>query len=581
MSASDSSSPALPQPRPRGRFSVLAHSVSAWADAHSAIVFSLLTAWYAALVWNPIRRPLWFDELSTFYIAQQPTVARMMEAIRNIDLNPPLNYFLTRWSLHLFGPTPWAARLPGAVAFWGGSLAIFIVLRRRASAIVASIGVLLFWCSPYLQYSVEARPYGLLLGLTAVLVAAWDHTHRKSGLVLTFVAAALLLLSHIFGVLSLGAVWVGEAVRTWRNRRLDPAVALTLLLPLVAAVTYAPMFHTFQGAMFPPAAQVTWSKLGFLYFAVFRWMWRPLLVILIFAAIFLRRRARVLARVRSGKYRAISYSSFVAGSPDQLFYSRYPRAMQAVLACLFLVPFAITLLFMRSHGAFYDRYGMVAVIPITLVAPLLLSWGLRAASSTAFAAFSWIAVLLLLSTALRSPLDAAVYRTFPPRAAKKIAGMLTTSEHGPFRPWWQKLPVPEELQKERESAPTLHSLDSFYPDLPIVAADELTFVEMDHRESSLVRRLYYTYDREAETQISHRAAANSILKMQQFFPLRGTIEPYSSFIAEHKTFVVIGLWEHSGDWLLRKLMQDGATLNIVAQYQGYTDTDVYLVNFPQ
>jgi hypothetical protein len=272
----------------------------------------------------------------------------------------------------------------------------------------------------------------------------------------------------------------------------------------------------------------------------------------------------------------------VAGSPERTIYSRFSPAAAASLVLLFLVPLGITILFIRLHGAFYDRYGMVMVLPIVLVAPLLLQWWMRAGARISLAAFCWIAFLLLLSTSLRAPLNHAASAVLPPRAASKITGILTTSVHGPFRPWWRKLPLPGHLRMEREQALLLSSLDAFHPELPLVAASELTFVEMDHRESgNLTKRLYYLVDPGAEIEIAHRSVSEGIFELKQYFPLRGTLATYSQFIREHRQFLVIGLYEHPGDWLLRKAEMDGATIKVTARFEGYTDTDVYLVSYPE
>lgn len=534
--------------------------VHRWCDAHPAILFALLSGWYVGLVWKLAIRPLWFDELTTFYIARQPTVARMMEAIRTIDLNPPLNYFLTRWSMAVFGTSPWVPRLPGMIAFWLGSLAIFALLRRRTSSLMAALGVLLFWSSPFFPYATEARPYGLLLGFTAVLLAAWDGAAprtRKWDIPLVFVAGSLLLLSHIFGTLSLGAVWMGEGVRAGSRRKIDRPMMAALVLPLIAALTYAPMLHSYSQSVFPPEAQVTWGKLWFLYYSVFRWMWRPLVAMAVVAFFWRKHRH--------------------AAGPA----SRMPGLATALLM-LFLIPVAVTILFMRTHGAFFDRYAMAVVIPIVLLAPMLLRKWTNANPSATLASLSAVAFLLLLSTALRVPLVRAASAVLPAGAASKASGILTTSVHGPFRAWWTPLPVPATLLQERKTAPLLASLDNFDPDLPLVAADELTFVEMDHRASSAVTgRLYYLYDREAEVTIAHRSASGTMMQLEKFFPLRGKVEPYRAFIAQHRQFLVIGRYEHSGDWLLRQLEIDGAGLQVVAQIEGYSDTDLYLVTLAQ
>ena len=557
----------------------MASDVSRWCDRHPSLLFALLSAWYVVLVWKPAARPLWFDELTTFYIARQPTVARMMEALRSVDLNPPLNYFLTRWSIALPGTAPCAARLPALIAFWGGSAAIFALLRRRASALVAATGVLLFWSSPYFSYAAEARPYGLMLGLSAILLWAWDppaNGRRNMQLMWVAIVGGLLLLSHLFGVLSLVAVWIGEAVRSYRRRRVDWPMVAALLFPLIATLTYGPMFRTLHGAVFSPEARVTWGKLGFLYYAVFRWMWRPLIVVAVFALLALRRRRRV----RLAQH-AVQVASFVQGSPDQNVYSRYAPEMSAVLAALFLVPVGLTMLFLWSHGAFYDRYGMAITIPIVLVAPLLVQWWMRADVRVALSAFCLIALLLLLSTTLRNPVVQAANAVMPARAATKFTGILMTSPHGPFRPWWNKLPVPAGLLRERDQAPLLTSLDNFHPELPLVAASELTFVEMDHRESAgLTDRLFYLYDRNAEMTLAHRPVTDSLMMLKGFFPFRGRLASYGEFVDEQRRFLVLGSYEHSGDWLLRQAEADGASLQIIGRYEGYADSDLYLLTYP-
>ena len=542
-----------------GRFARCAHALASWCDRHTWLLLAALTAWYIALIWSAAQRPLWFDELYTFYIAQQPTVSRMLEATHTVDLNPPLNYFLTRWSIDLFGATPWATRLPAMFAFWLASVAIFSTLRSRASSLTGILGVLLFWSSAYFSYATEARPYGLLLGFTMLLLTGWDWSvgrRRRLGLITVFFSGVLLLLSHVFGALSLGAIWIAEAARSLKRRKIDWPLVIALIAPLIAMATYPSLFHTAQKTVFPPEAQVSANKLYYLYFGQIRWIFRPLLTVISIGVLWYSRHRKSAAGVNP--------------------------AFATAMAMLFLIPVALTLLFLRSHGAFYDRYGMAAALPIVLLPPLLLWKWTDGNESAGVVACVCVGCLLLFSTTLREPLDRATASLLPQRAATRVSHILTTSIHGPFRPWWRPLDVPADLLEQRAQAPWVATLNGFHPELTVVAASELTFLEMDHNESPrMVGRLFYLYDRQAELKIAQRTIANGLLRAKQYFPLRAKIVPYTEFIRDHRSFLVAGVYEHPGDWLLRKLLEDGAQVRIIARDTAYGDNDIYLVSFSQ
>lgn len=65
---------------------------------------ALITAYMLMVAFGLLRR-FGHDELFTFYMAQSPTFSHLLEEIRNIDLNPPLSYLVTRGWQQLFGVT--------------------------------------------------------------------------------------------------------------------------------------------------------------------------------------------------------------------------------------------------------------------------------------------------------------------------------------------------------------------------------------------------------------------------------------------------------------------------------------------
>jgi hypothetical protein len=88
----------------------------------------------------------------------------------------------------------------------------------------------------------EARPYGVMLGLAGLALVSWQTAtrgeSRRLSLVMLTLSLAASLATHYYAVLIFLALGTGELVRTWTQRRLDPAVwgAFTLagIIPLLA-----------------------------------------------------------------------------------------------------------------------------------------------------------------------------------------------------------------------------------------------------------------------------------------------------------------------------------------------------------
>ena len=128
------------------------------------------TVLYVALVALSFDRPLWFDELLTYFIA----CAHDYSQARVWDLNPPLLHLLARFSLWLGSGNPVFTRLPSAVAFYLASGCLFLFCARRVGLAFGLLPVLFLWYSPNLQYATEARPYALLCFFFSALLLLWD-----------------------------------------------------------------------------------------------------------------------------------------------------------------------------------------------------------------------------------------------------------------------------------------------------------------------------------------------------------------------------------------------------------------------
>lgn len=467
----------------------LGSAVVKFADRHP---WSFLPIWavvFVAAIYPMSQRPLWFDELVTYYASTVSSIPRLWETINRIDFNPPLSYFTVRASVGLFGNSPMVVRLPFAIAFFGAALLLFEYFRRRLGGAFALVGIGLCFLNAFLYYSVDARPYAMLLFFFALGVLSYSLAAQKTswswahtGVI---VSIGGLILTHCFGPLYAASFGCGEVVRTAVTRRFDKRMWFAILVPLPLALTYLAMGKP-TDLLFPIAFQPDWSTAPKLYRDVLKLM-APAAGVLICLA---------LLPVR----RVVS------------FWSVMPAHELAMTVCCFLTPLAIVLLAMRSHVAFWPRYGIVMIVPITLLMGSL------------FASLSGRRTgIALLASALLFVLFC--FRNFPHPA-----------------------PLPDSTDYR-----------NLCPNLPFVVASGVNFIEMDHREpADMVKRLYYLTDHDAAVQYAHATIFEGFSTIKQWFPVRASVEPYKEFVAQHPYFIVMGDPQYPEDWLLKKLSADGA-----------------------
>jgi hypothetical protein len=199
------------------------------------------------------HKTLWYDEIFTVLVATQPTWHKFVQAMP-ADGNPPLYALLTRLSIHLFGLTDLAVRLPSMVAFLAALAGVYVFVRRECGVVFGLLAVLLTYSEPGWAYSIEARPYALLLAFMMLALVSWQSATRAveatprrprrlalAGMVIGIVGS---ILSHNIGIIEVGVpLLFGEAVRLYHTRRPDwPILATALAAIPTLAVTW-PMMH--------------------------------------------------------------------------------------------------------------------------------------------------------------------------------------------------------------------------------------------------------------------------------------------------------------------------------------------------
>ena len=144
-------------------------------ENHAWISVFLLSVVYLLSALSGSRsKPLWHDELFTYWIAQAPNWRALVGELRVIDLNPPLVYIATRASFRLFGVSTLTTRLPEIFAFLVAMLSIYRIVQRRAGVLYGCLAAALFMGGLASELSIEARPYAFLLAFLGVAFAAWQ-----------------------------------------------------------------------------------------------------------------------------------------------------------------------------------------------------------------------------------------------------------------------------------------------------------------------------------------------------------------------------------------------------------------------
>lgn len=476
-----------------------------WLDRRPALIVLALTAFYAVLIRQLAYRRLWFDELHTFYIAQAPTLSRLLEEIRLLDLNPPLQYLLVRISFKVFGISELTARLPMILIFFLGSMCTFAFLRRRVGVLWAAAGVQLAWYTRGFYLAAEARPYGILIGCLGVTLMSWDFAasgiRRRWALTGIAIGALGMILSHAYAPLWIMPFWAAEAVRDWKKRRIDWPVWVALVLPLGGCVTYLPLVRNAAGGAFPPQLGGSVEAAAFFYLRILISDFLPILL-------------AGTAAFTIAAWRKTKSTENLGGPQSSLF-----------LASL-LPPALLNALSVFKHIPYYDRYGSPTAFMIAIAILLFMAYESRANRLSGL-----LTVLIFFGFSVVIPIE-----LLPP-------------------PFVDAKQVPR-ISINRTPFGRIH------PQLPLVINSALVFLEIDHYEENpaVLSRLYYLSDRTSSLTYTHTDVTEGLPLLKRYFPIRASVVPYSAFIAQHRHFLVWGRTDDQFGWLLRKLRADGVTV---------------------
>ncbi|MBI5086893.1 MAG: hypothetical protein HZB13_20135 [Acidobacteria bacterium] len=360
-----------------------------------SVLFALLLAVHAVLATlTSLKKPFWFDELFTVHAGRLLHSGRLWQALYDgLDAMPPAFHGLNAACAALIADPHLAYRLP-AIAGWllatSGLYAFGRGVRGQAAGLAS---VSLFALMPVSLYGSEARPYGLLLGVTAWAMVCWLGEKRHRWLLLLLPLAASL---HYLAPLTVACFALAEAVHYGVHRQVRRTVWLAIGLAAIPVVLTLP---TLLHARAESGAQ-HWARpdiRGIPYY------YGNLLGLPLYVA---------LAAIPAG----LALAAYGVRRRRQEFFLLFPMLM------LPLMGLGLALL---SGGAFAERYAIPVVLAAALLVPLSVPRFPSRAESLCAAGLSAAVIWFAAAGAVR------LVRLPPAEVAARESPLLTSARHAP------------------------------------------------------------------------------------------------------------------------------------------------------
>jgi len=472
---------------------------------------------------------MWFDELTTFYLARMDSISSAWRAVCNgADLQPPLMFVLAHFSQKLAGANEVATRLPCILGFLVACGCVFVFIRRRSGTVFALCGTVLILLTGAYRYAYEARPYALVLAGAALALTSWQSATepRRGWLSIWGIAAGLwiALASQCYAVVLAIPFGAGELARTLQRKKIDWPVWIAFGMSASAIAFYPPLIKLHDGGfvgshtLFGVATRSLWT---------------------------------ITERIVGGAGYVIALIMVLAawlGSGDRQGHSKYPKipGYEAVaLGLLAATPIFLALLIAEIHSAIFYRYSLAAVLGI--VALVARAFYLVAHGDSRIGA-----VVLLLLTAVfveRFISDAFAQPDSRPAARLMYASATDTPTD------------------TNESVPG-HRLLSVVPgDLPLVISDPFRFVQVVHyAPPALAARTWYLMDSKAALRYTTTNFFEvSLPVLFRTLPMPGHLAPYSTFVSPGRRFFIYTS-ANAFDWLMAQLGSDNTQLRFAGRF---------------
>ena len=453
-------------------------------------------------------KPLWFDEYFTFYLARLGFSDLWQALLGAADALPPLGYVLTKGAHALLGTGEVATRIPSILGMALFSCCVFLFVRRRFGVLPSLAAMIFPWLTWGFEYSIDARPYALMTGLSAAALLSWREAtegKRRRGLAGLALSLAGAISMHYYAVFAFLPPAVGEAVRSWKSRRVDWPIWGAITAGGLVLLAYLPLIHAtrsaFSGGFWSPVHETDILGTYLLLLLPAAWPLGTVALILVGGAIYSRWRG----------------TPGTASVPPSL-----PSHEEAAIVAASAIPFLAVALAYLTTGAYVYRYGLTVLLGLSVGFGVVV----QRASRSDFRVQGCV-VAALLGWFLFSDV----------RFVPGNQGNIDPSDPDPYG-----LQVFED--------------PSLPPDLPVVVASPMLFPERVHyAPNPLKKRFVYLADPAAA--LRYRDTDTPDRNLQGLGPWAGfNVKPYDEFLGSGNRFLILERPNDRFAWLLERLKDE-------------------------
>jgi len=322
-----------------------------------AALILIVASTLAVSIQRCLTKPFWADEIITIFVTNLSGSAARREALfAGVDGMPPAFYEVTKLFLHLPFPEHIAWRLPALIGFGLALTCVFLFVRRNNGDSAGLLAAALLAMTQAAWYSAEARPYGLLLGPTALAAVCWQRAEDTTlwAVVLGLSLGSAVSLHYLapvvvacFALAEIALALCRKRIR-WSIWAAFCASAVPALLDLPTALKVRENFSEYFWAK-PSLWAVQHAYADSLTVL-------PIQVTIVVPFLMLLLIASAWQLARSGEPRASLLSDIL---------------LPAALLCF---PVLAALLALMTHGGFAPRYGLPVTVGAAMAIPIAINW---------------------------------------------------------------------------------------------------------------------------------------------------------------------------------------------------------------